>query len=398
MKKVTFLSVLLVVSFIASSQEKIDALSFIETFDWKTTPTDFQARNEKIILPKTDSLYALWGTEEAYIINDLDIDGIGFYAVVNFLGGNNFCYPVIFMYPSNSATDLSAQKIFDNTKLHINKRYGETKEITSTKDSQIIPVSDLSRELIWEKKFFRLSLSMNYVNNAETVFLSVMPDIENFFSEYSPTKAESYSPEIQNKFSGLTLGNKYSTEQVKALAIERGSFLKIEKVSNISILCFKNFYFGGHKWDFCNFWLNQNGEFYMFEVYCSYELGSMYKEEAESLFKLVEDYFLSVPELTIMKNDVYARFAHINFSKGTALLALEKHLGITPSETLSAGDYYNDIPMLRSDVTASPVAPANALPEIKDLVLQEGGYISDYPAGQGVLDGIIHYLNAPQID
>lgn len=127
-------------------------------------------------------------------------------------------------------------------------------------------------------------------------------------------------------------------------------------------------------------------------------LVSKDKQEAESLFKLVEDYFLSVPELTIMKNDVYARFAHINFSKGTALLALEKHLGITPSETLSAGDYYNDIPMLRSDVTASPVAPANALPEIKDLVHQEGGYISDYPAGQGVLDGIIHYLNAPQID
>ena len=51
-------------------------------------------------------------------------------------------------------------------------------------------------------------------------------------------------------------------------------------------------------------------------------------------------------------------------SKGTAVQALQKALGIAPEETVVFGDYLNDLPM--AGCAALSLAPANAHPRVKE--------------------------------
>jgi hydroxymethylpyrimidine pyrophosphatase-like HAD family hydrolase len=53
-----------------------------------------------------------------------------------------------------------------------------------------------------------------------------------------------------------------------------------------------------------------------------------------------------VPHLAVVRNDVYIRFAHDAYNKGTALREIARRLNVTPEETVAAGDHHNDLPML----------------------------------------------------
>jgi len=89
------------------------------------------------------------------------------------------------------------------------------------------------------------------------------------------------------------------------------------------------------------------------------------------------------PGLTVMRNDVYARFSHVGFSKGTALAEIGRRLGIGPDKTLAAGDHLNDLPMLSREHARFLVAPANAVESVKASVLEQGGFLSEFPCGYG---------------
>ncbi len=70
-------------------------------------------------------------------------------------------------------------------------------------------------------------------------------------------------------------------------------------------------------------------------------------------------------EVTVMKtNPEYLEFYHREASKGMALAAIARHLGIPQSLTLAFGDNHNDISML--EWAGCGVAVANARPEVKD--------------------------------
>jgi hydroxymethylpyrimidine pyrophosphatase-like HAD family hydrolase len=114
--------------------------------------------------------------------------------------------------------------------------------------------------------------------------------------------------------------------------------------------------------------------------------------DADRIVAHLEVYCHGHPGLTIVRNDVYARFSHDGFSKGTALSEIARRLKIATSQVLAAGDHYNDLPMLRRSRAACLVAPANAIPEVREQVLREQGYVSDEVCGYGVLDGLEHYL------
>lgn len=101
----------------------------------------------------------------------------------------------------------------------------------------------------------------------------------------------------------------------------------------------------------------------------------------------------TIPGLDVMRNDVYARFCHIEFNKGTALKEISRMLGIEPTFVVSAGDHYNDIPMLNKQIAHWLVAPSNAVQKVKDHVLAQNGYVSSLPAGFGVLDAINYFSN-----
>jgi hydroxymethylpyrimidine pyrophosphatase-like HAD family hydrolase len=88
--------------------------------------------------------------------------------------------------------------------------------------------------------------------------------------------------------------------------------------------------------------------------------------------------------LSVVRNDVYARLSHSDFNKGTALREVSGLCGATPEGVFVAGDHFNDLPMLKRKLAHRIVAPANALPEIKEAVRAEGGVVASKNAGIGV--------------
>jgi hydroxymethylpyrimidine pyrophosphatase-like HAD family hydrolase len=99
-----------------------------------------------------------------------------------------------------------------------------------------------------------------------------------------------------------------------------------------------------------------------------------------------------VAGLTVVRNDVYARFSHIGYNKGTALAELTRRLGLDRRRVFAAGDHLNDLPMLSTQYAQFLAAPANAVPAVQEAVLRQGGYVSAAPHGTGIAEAIRHYL------
>ena len=120
-------------------------------------------------------------------------------------------------------------------------------------------------------------------------------------------------------------------------------------------------------------------------------------EDADAIVEHLEGYCRSVPGLTVVRNDVYARFSHEAYSKGTALGEIQRRLGISPAATLAAGDHFNDLSMLSSAYAHYLVAPSNAVPRVREKVLAQGGYLSRAGSGRGVLEGLQRVLASPSL-
>jgi hydroxymethylpyrimidine pyrophosphatase-like HAD family hydrolase len=129
------------------------------------------------------------------------------------------------------------------------------------------------------------------------------------------------------------------------------------------------------------------------DAYSPFCLIANSNEDADVIHKYLEAYSAEVPNLSVVRNDVYARFSHAAFNKGTALAEIARQLGIAREHVFAAGDHLNDIPMLCGDYAGCLVAPDNAIEVIKELVRSQNGYISHQPWGHGVARGLEHYLN-----
>jgi hydroxymethylpyrimidine pyrophosphatase-like HAD family hydrolase len=114
--------------------------------------------------------------------------------------------------------------------------------------------------------------------------------------------------------------------------------------------------------------------------------------EMDAIQNHLEDYCRGVPGLAVMRNDVYARFNHAEFNKGTALAEVARILGVKPDETVAAGDHWNDLAMLSKEVAHGLIAPSNAIEAVKLSVERQGGYVSRQPWGHGVARGLEHLL------
>jgi hydroxymethylpyrimidine pyrophosphatase-like HAD family hydrolase len=110
--------------------------------------------------------------------------------------------------------------------------------------------------------------------------------------------------------------------------------------------------------------------------------------DADLIIGYLEEYCLSVPHLTVVRNDVYARFSHADFNKGSALGEIGRRLGIGSEHTVAAGDHYNDLPMLSTRYCRWLIAPGNAIPEVKDAVRRQNGHVSEELFGYGVAQGL----------
>lgn len=115
-------------------------------------------------------------------------------------------------------------------------------------------------------------------------------------------------------------------------------------------------------------------------------------EDADAIMQFLEEYASGIDGLTVVRNDVYARFSHAKYNKGTALAEIGRQLGISRDHIFAAGDHLNDLPMLSERFARCLVAPDNAIPEVKALVSSQKGYVSHQPWGHGVARGLEFYL------
>jgi len=116
--------------------------------------------------------------------------------------------------------------------------------------------------------------------------------------------------------------------------------------------------------------------------------------EADVIHKYLSDYCLRVPNLTVVRNDIYARLSHSAYNKGTALEEVSRRLRLSSREVFAAGDHWNDLPMLLRKYARWLAAPANAVDIVKTAVREQGGYVSQLSCGRGVAEAIKYYLAA----
>src|SRR6266436_1365629 len=114
--------------------------------------------------------------------------------------------------------------------------------------------------------------------------------------------------------------------------------------------------------------------------------------DADVIHKYLSDYSRRVPHLAVVRNDVYARFCHEAYNKGTALAELSRRLSLDREAVFAVGDHLNDLPMLSRRYARLLAAPANAVEMVKGAVRAQNGFVSELARGEGVADAIKYYL------
>ena len=120
--------------------------------------------------------------------------------------------------------------------------------------------------------------------------------------------------------------------------------------------------------------------------------------DAELIHAYLEDYCAGIAKLAVVRNDVYARFCHSDYNKGSALGKIAARLQITPERIVAAGDHLNDLPMLSQRYARWLIAPGNAVPAVQQAVRAQKGRVSEGWHGHGVLEGLKRVLNGEMVD
>jgi hydroxymethylpyrimidine pyrophosphatase-like HAD family hydrolase len=140
-------------------------------------------------------------------------------------------------------------------------------------------------------------------------------------------------------------------------------------------------------------WINSRFHARIYEdAYSPFCLIAGNNGDADVIHRFLVEYCRGVPHLTVVRNDVYARFSHTAYNKGTALAEVSRRLGIGPEGVFAAGDHLNDLPMLSRSFARLLAAPSNAVDLVKTAVRNQNGFLSRFSHGLGVADAIKYYL------
>jgi hydroxymethylpyrimidine pyrophosphatase-like HAD family hydrolase len=114
--------------------------------------------------------------------------------------------------------------------------------------------------------------------------------------------------------------------------------------------------------------------------------------DADAIMEYLDTICGEIPGLMVMRNDIYARFNHADFHKGSALAEVGRLEGVARDDIFAAGDHLNDLPMLSTAYARYLMAPANAVERVKQAVARQRGYVSQQPHGLGVLEALQFFL------
>jgi HAD superfamily hydrolase (TIGR01484 family) len=140
-------------------------------------------------------------------------------------------------------------------------------------------------------------------------------------------------------------------------------------------------------------WVNARYHARIYEdAYSPFCLIAGNNDDADVIHQFLEEYAETVPGLMVVRNDIYARFSHQDYDKGTALAELTRQLGLSAQDVFAAGDHLNDLSMLSLKRARFLAAPVNAIEQVKRQVLEQDGYVSRASHGHGVAEAIKFYL------
>jgi hydroxymethylpyrimidine pyrophosphatase-like HAD family hydrolase len=140
-------------------------------------------------------------------------------------------------------------------------------------------------------------------------------------------------------------------------------------------------------------WINQHFHASIYEdAYSPLCLIARDNSQMDGIHNYLDEFCKEIPDLTVVRNDVYARFSHRAFNKGAALGEITRRLGLHSGEVLAVGDHLNDLPMLTQVFAGMVAAPSNAVASVKEAVRLGSGYLSPRAHGHGVADAIKFYL------
>ena len=114
--------------------------------------------------------------------------------------------------------------------------------------------------------------------------------------------------------------------------------------------------------------------------------------ELDDICLVIEERRSSEPEIGYHRNGRYLRFAHADFSEGSALQELARLIKVPRERIFAAGDNHNDLPMLDSRVAGNIACPLNALDPVKEHVLSHGGYVATQVASEGMMESLDYYF------
>lgn len=115
------------------------------------------------------------------------------------------------------------------------------------------------------------------------------------------------------------------------------------------------------------------------------------EDEMDRLCDFLERERRRVPGFHFMRNTIYVRFCHEDYSKGTALGEVARIAGIERAEIFAAGDHYNDLPMLDGRHAQWVACPANAVGPVQETVKRAGGYVAGASCSLGIVEALVHF-------
>lgn len=116
------------------------------------------------------------------------------------------------------------------------------------------------------------------------------------------------------------------------------------------------------------------------------------EEEMAWIVERVKHHAAAEPMLGWQRNSIWLRFGHRKYQKGSSLGEVARHFNLGPQQTFAIGDSHNDFEMLSPDAAAMFACPANAVPEIREHVLSQGGHACLLPHSEGCVEALEFYF------
>jgi len=136
-------------------------------------------------------------------------------------------------------------------------------------------------------------------------------------------------------------------------------------------------------------WVNLNFNANVYEdEWSPFCLIARNNTDADAIQEYVNAFFADDQQLTFVRNDIYGRLSHTDFTKGTALTELAQTLDVPREGIFVAGDHLNDLSMLQPDRAEWLVSPANSISEVIAHMERIDGFIASSECGEGVLEGL----------